>query len=205
MESLHPLKYISQTFEMPLAQVATELGVKRQTVNEWVGKRRRTIPDKHVSKLASIFNLDEKWFRMQNLEASEKLELQRIHVDRNATFIEYEDVFVDEEGIAHDVTSYYSPEQELSNHLYHLQNAQKVIEEVTRIIGIETDAHESYNQDIFRKVMSVINSNNHKKVRMLRDMLDYLAYRDHEFGFMTFEDDNLKTKYDDLINYYEKK
>jgi transcriptional regulator with XRE-family HTH domain len=205
MESTHPLKYIAQTFQIPLSDIANELGIKRQSINEWVGKRRRDVPEKHISKIAALFNLDEKWFRKKDLTGSERLELQRIYIDRNATFIEYEDVIIDDEGNSHEVTKYYSQEQELSSHLFHLEQAERLIEMIKQLIDIETDAHDDFYQELFRKVITVTKSINRNKVKMLHDVLNYLAYRDHEAGFMVLEDDNKTVKLDELMGLYEKK
>ncbi|USK69198.1 helix-turn-helix transcriptional regulator [Peribacillus asahii] len=203
MENIHPLKYISQTFNVPLSQVAEKLGVSKQTINEWVGKRRKSIPEKHIPKLATIFDIDEKWFRKQNLLGSEKLELQRIYIDRNATFVEYEDYFTDDEGIVHEITKCYSPEQELSNHLFYMQSAEELIEEISKLIYIETDAHDKLYQDFFKDVISVTKSQDRKKIKMLRDVLEYLLYNDNEFGFMVQENSHKTEKLTELFNLYK--
>ncbi|WP_368658654.1 hypothetical protein AB3Z07_04985 [Metabacillus halosaccharovorans] len=74
-EDLHPLKIISATFSVPLAKVADELGIRRQSVNEWVGKRRKSIPEKHIPKLSNLFQIDERWFRKEALTDQELIEL----------------------------------------------------------------------------------------------------------------------------------
>jgi len=202
METLHPLKYISQTFQIPLAEVATQLGVKRQTVNEWVGKRRKQIPEKHIVKLSEIFQLDEKWFRKQILSGSERLELQRIYIDRNATFIEYEDYFTDDEGNVHEITKYYSPEREESEHLFHLQQAEKITEEVKMLIDIEVDAHDDFYQKLIRDVILVTKSKEFRKIMLLQDVISFLLYHDYEFGFM--DADQSKTdKLNELLSLYK--
>jgi hypothetical protein len=198
------LGYILEVFHTNANQLSQELGISRFTIYDWI-KGRRPIPTKRVKELSEHFNIDERWFRKKELLGSERLELQRTYVDRNAEFIEYDEYFEDEEGNVHEVKKYFSPDHDVSNHLYHLENAEKVIEDIQRLIAMETDSHDDFYQDIFRKVISVTSSKNRKKVKMLRDVLLYLEHCDHEFGFMTFEDDNLKSKFDELLRYYNKK
>jgi transcriptional regulator with XRE-family HTH domain len=72
----HPLKFISETFNIPLRRVAKEIGVTAQTINEWVGKRRKPIPEKHIPKLSQLFGVREELFRKPSLNTSEQLEIQ---------------------------------------------------------------------------------------------------------------------------------
>ncbi|MEH7526130.1 hypothetical protein V7149_23115 [Bacillus sp. JJ1503] len=205
MEPVHPLKYVSQTFQVPLSDIAKELGVSRQTVNEWVGKRRKSIPEKHISKISAMFKLDERWFRKNDLLGSERLELQRIYIDRNATFIEFPDQIVDDEGNVHEITRSYSPEEEFSRHLSYRQRAEEVIEEVRKLIEIEVDAHDDFFQTIINEVISVTKSEDIRKAHMLQDVLKFLLYHDHEFGFFMIDSDKSKTvKLNELLELYKK-
>ncbi|PEJ32280.1 hypothetical protein CN689_14215 [Peribacillus butanolivorans] len=205
METIHPLKQISQIFQISLADIANELDVKRQTVNEWVGKRRRPIPKKHIPKIAAIFNLDERWFEKSLLKGSEVLELQRIYIDRNATFEEYEDFFVDDDGVEQVITKYYSPEQDVSRQLHEEEKVKSVIEDVQQLLERELGDYNNYYQDIMRGVLSIVDSKERGKVRMLSDVIDFLLYRDHGFGGFDIKDKNVEGKFDEIYEYYQKK
>ncbi|WP_404443518.1 helix-turn-helix domain-containing protein [Sutcliffiella horikoshii] len=205
MENLHPLKYISQTFQIPLSEVANELGIKRQSVNEWVGKKRKPIPEKHIGKIASLFNLDEKWFRKQTLLGSERLELQRIFVDRNATFEEYTDFVEDKDGNVYEIQKFYSPEQDLSRYLQDEQQANLLIEEVTTLINNEVGSDEGYYQELLSEVIKLTKTKEKYKLKMLKSLIEYLNYNDFEFGFSTLNDDVLIEKLDNLKSYYTTK
>ncbi|MDX5476615.1 MAG: helix-turn-helix domain-containing protein [Bacillaceae bacterium] len=200
------MKYISQTFQIPLSEIANELGIKRQSVNEWVGKKRKPIPEKHIPKIATMFNLDESWFRKNELLGSERLELQRIYVDRNASFEEYVDFIEDEDGNVHEITKSFSPDEAVSQHLWHHQQAEKLIEDVKFLINIEAEGHEDFYQNIIRDVLTMAKTKDSAKVKMLKDVLEYLIYSDDEFGgFRLFKDKELTSKLDDLKSYYNKK
>jgi Helix-turn-helix len=198
------LGYILEVFHTNANQLSQEIGISRFTIYDWI-KGRRPIPPKRVKELSEHFNIDEKWFNKKELLGSERLELQRIYIDRNAEFIEYTDYIEDEEGNVHEIPSYFSPDHDVSNHLYHEQKAKEVIEKVGQLIEIELNAHDDFYQEIFRKVITVTKTTNRNKVKMLNDVLNYLAYRDHEAGFMVLEDNDKTSKLDELMGLYEKK
>ncbi|MBD1379161.1 helix-turn-helix domain-containing protein [Metabacillus arenae] len=56
---MHPLKYLAEVNDLSMNQIAKSLGITRQTVNEWVGKRNKPVPDKQVKKLSQLYNVKE--------------------------------------------------------------------------------------------------------------------------------------------------
>lgn len=197
METIHPLKYIAQTFQVPLSDIAKELGVKKQTVNEWVGKRRKPIPEKHIPKLAKLFDLDESWFRKQELKGSEMIELQRIFLERNAEFYEVEWEHTDEDGNTYTITETRSDELDAANMLYFEEERQRLLEDISSIYD------EPDGERILEELVLLFSTKKRTKIRMLKDVLEFLAYHDHKFGFCVL-DKEVEEKLNDLYQYYTK-
>lgn len=196
-ENIHPLKFIAQTFNKSLADVARELGVTRQTINEWVGKKRKPIPEKRIKQLAEIFDLDESWFRKQELKGSEIIELQRIFLERNAEFYEVEWEHMDEDGNTYTIAEARSDELDAANILYFEEEKQRLLEDISSIYD------EPDGERILEELVLLFSTKKRAKIRMLKDVLEFLAYYDHEFSFYVL-DKEVEEKLNDLYQYYTK-
>lgn len=196
-ENIHPLKFISQTFNKSLADVARELGVTRQTINEWVGKKRKPIPEQRIKQLAEIFNLKEDWFRKQKLKGSEIIELQRIHLERNAKFYDIEYEVTDEDGNTYTIVESKSDELDAANMLYFKEEKQRLLENISSIYD------EPDGERILEKLVLIFSTKKSTKIRMLKDVLEFLAYHDHEFGFWNLNKE-VEDQLNDLYQYYTK-
>ena len=196
------LEYILKEFKTNANQLSKDLEISRYTVYDWL-KERRNIPEKRLEQLSKHFNLPKEYFNKEDLKPSEKIAIQKAYIDQNAIFEEYQDYVIDDEGIEHEVTKYYSPEEDLSRHLSYVQRAEELIEEVRLLIGIEVDTHDDLYQDLFKGVIRMAKSSNNKKLKMLQDVLDFLMYADHEFGFMLQEDTRKGEKLQELFNLYK--
>ncbi|MED1599761.1 hypothetical protein [Alkalihalophilus marmarensis] len=198
---MHSLKFISKTFDIPLSKVAEQLGIRRQSVNEWVGKRQKSIPKKHLPKLSALFNLDESWFEKTELKPSEQIEIQRIKLARDVTYIEVPVNHVDDEGNVHEGVQIISPEEQEDEELRFKQNVRAVVE------GIEEQLSNYPYQggetlDFFQSVLVVLNSKDSAHKRMMLDVVDYL--RDLEtLGFDTKPRNN-SSDIENLLSKYKK-
>lgn len=198
---MHPLKFITQVFNIPLAQVADQLGIKRQSVNEWVGKRQKPIPKKHISKLAELFGVEEEWFEKSELKQSEQIEIQRIKLNRDTTWIEYPDSIVDDEGNVHEITNRFSPEEQLDSVMWREQRVAKIVEEIDfRLSAYPEMGDDTLN--LFESIIGIIASKDYAKRSMLQDTVDFLAgYDTHGFGFLVENADD----YEAIYKIYKKK
>lgn len=196
------LEYIIQEFKTNANQLSKNLEISRYTVYDWL-KERRNIPEKRLEQLSKMFNLPKEYFIKTELKPSEKTAIQKSYIDQNATFEEYPDYIIDENGNEHEITRYFSPEQQLSEHLSYVQRAEELIEKIRLLITIEVDAHDDLYQDLFKGVIRVARSKDSKKLKMLQDVLEYLMYADHEFGFMLIEDSHKGEKLEELFKLYK--
>lgn len=195
---MHPLKFFSQTFNIPLAKVAEHLEIKRQSINEWVGKRQKPIPKKHLPKLAKLFGVDEKWFEKIELKPSEQIEIQRIKLARDVTYIEIPTQHVDEEGNVFEGIDYYSPQEEEDTIKRYEQRIAKVSEDVEFILK---DFPERGDEDlkVFEAVISIINDKDYVNKKMLRDTTVFLTEKvifGSTFGIDTDKEELLIKLYD---------
>ncbi|WP_299831405.1 helix-turn-helix domain-containing protein [uncultured Metabacillus sp.] len=60
---MHALKYLAEINNVSMSQIAKELGITRQTVNEWVGKRNKPIPEKQIEKLHDKYGINKSILR----------------------------------------------------------------------------------------------------------------------------------------------
>lgn len=97
MKKEHSIKYISSTFGISLSEVARELGVTPQTINDWMNGRRN-IPQKRLEQLSAYFDLPEGYFQKELLN-SERLEVQKKKLEQEIKpiIIHHEQTFSFEE------------------------------------------------------------------------------------------------------------
>jgi transcriptional regulator with XRE-family HTH domain len=182
-ENIHPLKFIAQTFNKSLADVARELGVTRQTINEWVGKKRKPIPEKRIKQLAEIFDLDESYFRKAELSPSEKLKIQIIKLERED--VAHEVPVFDDEGNEVGTTIWYENEgiiRQLSDEQEKLERIERLHSEIDRLVlkrsiedELNSDVEEySDNLSVFYSVVGILKSNNKEHQMLLKLLLDLL-------------------------------
>ncbi|WP_373892802.1 helix-turn-helix domain-containing protein [Virgibacillus sp. CBA3643] len=78
MKQEHSLRYIASTFNLSMSQIAREINVTPQTINDWTNGKRN-IPEKRLKQLASYFDLPEEYFQKELL-SSEKFEIQKKYI-----------------------------------------------------------------------------------------------------------------------------
>lgn len=65
------LEYIVREFRKEYKEVANDLGVSKQTIQDWL-KERRKIPAKRLNQLSIMFKLPEEYFQQKELTSIEK-------------------------------------------------------------------------------------------------------------------------------------
>ncbi|WP_294153955.1 helix-turn-helix transcriptional regulator [uncultured Clostridium sp.] len=83
------LEYIVNLYNYQFKDIAEQLGVSKQVVNGWI-KERYKISSKHLPKLATIFNVPEKYFQKELTEL-EKLEIQNLKISNEVIKHEIKD------------------------------------------------------------------------------------------------------------------
>lgn len=58
------LEYIAKEFHLEYKEIAGEIGVSKQTIQDWL-KGRRKIPKQRLEQLSNIFNLPEVYFQKE--------------------------------------------------------------------------------------------------------------------------------------------
>lgn len=92
------LEYICGLYKKSYNSLAEELKISRQSINGWV-KGLRKIPQKHIPRLSEIFKGIPQEYFQKELTDIEKIEIQKIKVLNEAQEIEYEDTFIDRQGL----------------------------------------------------------------------------------------------------------
>lgn len=206
-ENIHPLKFIAQTFNKSLADVARELGVTRQTINEWVGKKRKPIPEKRIKQLAEIFDLDESYFRKAELSPSEKLKIQIIKLERED--VAHEVPVFDDEGNEVGTTIWYENEgiiRHLSDEQERLERIERLHSEIDHLVlkqpiedELNSDVEEySDNLSVFYSVVGILKSNNEEHQMLLKLLLNLLDLDRMEFDdeiALGFYDSNFVSRF----------
>lgn len=192
------LEYILSTFKINPSQLARDLEISRYTVNDWL-KGRRKIPKARIPQLVDYFQFPETYFQ-EELTNKQKLEVQRAYFDRNATIQEIEREVVDPDGNVYTISESYSEEQQISEMLYQKQLIEELIENVQALIKVENDPF-GYNQKMIESLVGLMNSKDSRKLAVLKNLMDYLLFRDYEFGFM-YMDEKLVKKMDEIMKLY---
>lgn len=193
------LEYISKIFGLKFSDIARICGISRQSVNDWI-KGRANIPQKHIKILSEHFKLPKVYFQ-KSLKKSEMLAIKKTFVDQNATFEEIEQTVVDENGNEYPSTFLFSPDEELSRHIYDLQLKEELIENIAELIR-RVDGDESIREKIFSGVIKLMTTKHREKILMLRDVVNYLMTYDREFGFMS--KNKIFEQLDEIYKSYEK-
>jgi transcriptional regulator with XRE-family HTH domain len=184
MNQEHPLKFIAQTFNVSLSDVARYLGIKPQSINEWVGKKRKPIPEKRIKQLAEIFDLDESYFKKAELSPSEKLKIQIIKLERED--VAHEVPVFDDEGNEVGTTTWYENEgiiRQLSDEQERLEHIERLHSEIDHLVlkqsiedELNSDVEEySDNLSVFYGVVDILKSNNEEHQMLLKLLLDLLG------------------------------
>ncbi|WP_243355981.1 hypothetical protein [Bacillus litorisediminis] len=197
------LEYILEVFKTNANQLANDLEVSRYTIYDWL-KERRKIPEKRLEQLSKHFKIPKHFFISKELKPSEKIEIQRVYIQQNASHEEYEDIFIDDEGNEHIVKRYYSPEQDLDRFLSEEQLIHQTLERVEKVVRhIEW---QNDNLDLINDFLDIIESFNIRKRNMLSRTVNYLSYyTEDSVGFDTTMNDDLVKKFDEIYEMINKR
>ena len=76
------LEYICKLYDIEYKEVAKKLGISKQSINDWI-KKRRPILKKHLVTLSELFdNIPEEYFQKE-IDEVDKLKIQRIKSENN--------------------------------------------------------------------------------------------------------------------------
>lgn len=89
------LEYILSLYNIPHVSLAEELGIKRQNINLWI-KGKGKIPKKYLPILSNKFKIPEEYFQKE-LDDIDKLQIQKIKLNNEITFIEEVQMYDPEE------------------------------------------------------------------------------------------------------------
>lgn len=194
------LEFIILMFNEKRKDIAEKIEVSPATIQDWI-KSRRPIPKKRLKQLSEYFNLPEVYFQKE-LKPSEKIELQRIKLAREITYIEYEDYIVDDEGNVHEVMNVISPEAEIDNFLEQEQRVEKVLEDVEHMLKGLPERGDEFLR-LFESILTILDTEDYPKKKMLFDTVEFLVnYHLYQFGFWT--DEEKEPLYIKLLEKYEK-
>jgi DNA-binding transcriptional regulator YdaS (Cro superfamily) len=70
------LSFILGLYDCSNSELARKLGVTRQTVNDWVGKRKKSIPEKRLQQLSRMFHGINKEYFEKDLTEEEKVHIK---------------------------------------------------------------------------------------------------------------------------------
>lgn len=79
-------EYILQLHNVSLTELSKELGMARTNFYNWIDGKRK-IPDKYIEILSNKFKIPEEYFQKE-LDDIDKLQIQKIKLNNEITFIE---------------------------------------------------------------------------------------------------------------------
>lgn len=77
------LKFIIDTFKISSVELGEILGVSKQTINDWV-KKRKTIPEARLNQLVEHFGLERSLFKQDELTEEEMHDIKNAYVAKVA-------------------------------------------------------------------------------------------------------------------------
>lgn len=92
------LEYVLRLWDITQQELADKLEIKRQNIDAWI-RGKRKIPQKHIPRLSEIFKGIPQEYFQKELTDIEKIEIQKIKVLNEAQEIEYQDNFIDRQGL----------------------------------------------------------------------------------------------------------
>lgn len=147
------LQYLCDINNLTGIDLAKKLNVSKQTINDWI-KKRRNIPKKHYEKLKEIFNVPEEYFGKE-LSDLDKLQLQRIKIDNDAVLIKY--MNTDEYGTEYEDT-FLDLDFELASELDFQISKKKLFKKIDRLLSPEEGCEYDYLK-VFELVYDLIDEN----------------------------------------------
>ncbi|MCU6709424.1 helix-turn-helix domain-containing protein [Paenibacillus sp. J5C_2022] len=174
------LEFITQVYGKNFSEVASELNISRQTMNDWI-KGRKNIPKKRLEQLKKQFpNIPTEYFQ-KSLTKSEQIKIQEIFFTETDEYevIEYQDI--DDDGNEYTRTQTVSQYEGLIYHLRNEHEKQALLERCKRLLDDEGE-NAYFSEKMIEKYMSILESNNGKKIELLRMVFHFLT-DEKEFAF----------------------
>ncbi|QMT16246.1 helix-turn-helix transcriptional regulator [Planococcus maritimus] len=131
------LEYIVKEFHMGYREVAKQLGVSPQTIQDWL-KERRKIPEKRLEQLSFIFKLPTEYFHKE-LNNTEKLAVTVSYLKSISESIEVP-VLEEEDGeiiINHHSATYEDEIKFLENILETKKKAKLLKDEINKLMEVD--------------------------------------------------------------------
>ena len=139
------LEYITKEFRIGYRELARQLGISNQTVQDWV-KKRRNIPVKRLEQLSLIFNLPTDYFQKE-LSSIEKGEVTISYLKSISENIEVPIIEEDSEIlISYSSSSYEDQIRFLEDTLDAKKREKKIKSEITMLL--ENDSLLDKNEGI---------------------------------------------------------
>lgn len=174
------LEYILALYNMPHTELAEELGIARQNINQWIkGKGKGKIPKKYLPILSKKFGISEKYFNKELNEVDE-IKIQKLKIakeikenpvivgyDPQLTFFSEEPMHKDEsENIVFGETPIYlgqSELKELDEELEHITKGK--VKEAFLKIEDEED-----KKDIILELIELLEDDDFKREIILQGL-----------------------------------
>lgn len=167
------LQYIADTFHMEYKTVAENIGVSKQTFQDWI-KERRKIPQKRLEQLSELFGIKEIEKFQSKLTEAEKREIQILYFHKTDkwTEIEYEDI--DENGKQIIIQQQVSQNEGIIRFLHERDEEAKLIERVEQAVSDEL-VEGNDNKRLIEQVLRVLDHEPRRKAveLVLHFLTDY--------------------------------
>ncbi|WP_404467239.1 helix-turn-helix domain-containing protein [Planococcus rifietoensis] len=131
------LEYIVKEFHLGYKELSNKLGISPQTIQDWL-KKRRSIPQKRLEQLASIFNLPTEFFQKE----LNSIEMQEVAIRYLKSISENLEVPVTDDK--ENVVTYYNK----SSNEDEIHFMEKSLEKKKKQRQIRSELHNLFESDI---------------------------------------------------------
>jgi transcriptional regulator with XRE-family HTH domain len=170
------LGYITRVFNITLSEVAKNLDVTPQTINDWV-KGKRAIPKERLGQLEELFQIDGDFFQLEEINLSEFQRLKiKISYLKSINELKYDAKY-----------PYYSHEKEINQLSKKLEDARllheigKLFEGGTRLEDDDYNWKAVRNYRIYEKITEILTEENAENNELVKKLIILL------FGEMQLE------------------
>jgi transcriptional regulator with XRE-family HTH domain len=175
------LQFIAETFHMEYKSIAEQIGVSKQTFQDWL-KERRKIPQQRLEQLSAMFGIMDKELFQKELSDSERLEIQMLYFQKTDKHYEVEMPVIDHYGNEYTNTHSHSQNKDIIEFLQEKSEEARLVESVERIIS--TDGEEKdVTKEMIKNLVFLIEHGSESDKDFIDLVLYYLAdYKNNEFG-----------------------
>lgn len=202
------LKYIAQTYKKSLTQIAKEMGISRQTINDWLSERR-LIPEARIEDLSRMFPSVPRIYFQKELTKSEMLHVHELYLRHTDYLGKMEVSFYDNESNEY-ITTEVTSENEfgirmLSDKRQRFEAYEKFSKVLKQMYEKDADTMDTKENLIYNFIL-LYDTGDNKKLQLLETLLRHINHLDFgenqniAFGKIY---DELSVRVEELIEFWK--